>query len=197
MTLTLYYHPGTCSLAPTIALDEAGADYRLEKADIRGKPPEWLEINPKGSVPALRTDRGVLTENPVILGYVAQTHPEANLAPVDDSYAFGALQSFNMYIASTIHPLFARAFFIPDTDDAKAKARELLVKKLTILHDHLFQGPWVRGESYTIADPYLCVVERWAEKNGLFSDGAFPKLDEHLRRMLARPAVQRAIEKHG
>lgn len=197
MTLTLYYHPGTCSLAPAIALEEAGADYRLEKADIRSKPPEWLEINPKGSVPALGTDRGVLTENPVILGYIAQTHPEANLAPNDDSYAFGALQSFNMYIASTIHPLFARAFFIPDTDEAKAKARDLLVKKLTILEDHLFQGPWVRGEAYTIADAYLCVMERWAEKNGLFADGAFPKLDEHLRRMLARPAVQRAIEKHG
>ncbi|MCQ8856631.1 glutathione S-transferase N-terminal domain-containing protein, partial [Escherichia coli] len=86
-----FYAPGACSLASHIALEEAGADYEAIKLDFsqgEQRRPEYLKINPKGRVPVLVTDKGVLTESPVILGYIAQTHPDANLANNDDSYAF-------------------------------------------------------------------------------------------------------------
>jgi glutathione S-transferase len=102
--LKLYYAPHACSLAPHIALEEAGADYEpvlVNFAEGEQRGAEYAKINPKGRVPALVTDRGVLTENPVILGYIAQTFPDAKLADNDDSFAFGNMQAFNCYIAST------------------------------------------------------------------------------------------------
>ena len=108
--LTLFYAKGACSLASHIALEEAGAEYQLQRLDLKAKDqrkPEFLKINPKGRVPALLTERGVLTENPVILGYVVQTYPAARLAQNDDSFALGAMQAFNVFLASSVHVAFA------------------------------------------------------------------------------------------
>src|SRR5689334_11148815 len=85
----LYYAPGTCALASHIALEEAGADYTAVRLDFKAnqqQSPDYLKLNPKGRVPALVTDRGILTENPAILAYIAQTFPKANLAPLDDPF---------------------------------------------------------------------------------------------------------------
>ena len=87
----LYYAPGTCALASHIALEEAGADYQAERLNFKAnqqQSPEYLTINAKGRVPALVTDRGVITETPAILAYIAQTFPKAQLAPLDDAFAF-------------------------------------------------------------------------------------------------------------
>src|SRR5947208_15380562 len=104
--LKLYFAPGTCALASHIALAEAGADYTAERIDFKTnqqQSPEYLAINPKGRVPALVTDRGVLTENPAMLAYIAQTFPKAKLAPLDDPFAFAEVQSINSYLSSTVH----------------------------------------------------------------------------------------------
>ena len=96
--LKLFYAPGSCALASHIALEEAGAKYGAVRVDLRAKDqrkPEYLAINPKGRVPALVTDKGVLTENPAILAFVAQSFPEARLAPLDDAFAFARVQAFN------------------------------------------------------------------------------------------------------
>ena len=89
--LTLYYATNTCALASHIALEESGAAYDTRLVDFataEQTKPDYLRINPKGRVPALVTDRGVLTETPAILAYIAQTHPAARLAPLDDPFAF-------------------------------------------------------------------------------------------------------------
>src|ERR1043165_8923370 len=102
----LYYAPGTCALASHIALEEAGADYSAVRLDFKSnqqQSAEYLKVNPKGRVPALVTDKGVLTETPAILAYVAQTFPQAKLAPLDDAFAFAQAQSFNAYICATVH----------------------------------------------------------------------------------------------
>src|ERR1051326_2498037 len=81
----LYYAPGTCALASHIALQEAGADYRAERLDFKAnqqQSPEYLKINAKGRVPSLVTDKGVITETPAILAYIAQTFPQAKLAQI-------------------------------------------------------------------------------------------------------------------
>ena len=104
--LKLYYSPRSCALASHIALQEAGAAYTAERVDFKSNQqnsPEYLAINPKGRVPALVTDRGVLTETPAMLAYVAQTFPAAGLAPLEDAFAFAQAQAFNSYLCSTLH----------------------------------------------------------------------------------------------
>src|SRR5215510_6772003 len=102
----LYYAPGTCALASHIILEEAGADYTTERLSFKANQqnsPEYLAINPKGRVPSLVTDHGVLTETPAMLAYIAQTFPKAKLAPLDDPFDFAQVQSVNSYLCSTVH----------------------------------------------------------------------------------------------
>src|SRR6201990_3590211 len=104
--LKLYYAPGTCALASHITLEEAGADYTTERLSFKANQqnsPEYLAINPKGRVPSLVTDHGVLTETPAMLAYIAQTFPKAKLAPLDDAFAFAQVQSCNAYLCATVH----------------------------------------------------------------------------------------------
>ena len=101
-----YYSPGSCALASHLALEEAGADYQAIRVDFKAneqRSPQYLQINPKGRVPALVTPEGVLTETPAILVYIAQMFPQAALAPLDDPFRFALAQSFNSYICSTVH----------------------------------------------------------------------------------------------
>src|SRR5919108_6201889 len=104
--LKLFYAPNTCALASHIALEEAGADYETARLDFRAneqRKPEYLAINPKGRVPALVTDRGILTETPAILVFIAHTFPRSRLVPLDDAFAFARIQAFNSYLCSTVH----------------------------------------------------------------------------------------------
>src|SRR5215475_6010201 len=98
MMLKLYYAPGTCALASHIALEEAGAAYETVRLSFKNedqKKPDYLKVNPKARVPALVTDRGIITETPAILIYVAQTYPAAKLAPLEDAFALARVQAFN------------------------------------------------------------------------------------------------------
>src|ERR1700737_664823 len=111
--LKLHYSPGACSLASHIALEEAKASYTIQRVDMKAgeqRSPEYLKVNPKGRVPALATDRGILTESPVILGYIAQSFPNAKLANTGDSFAFGEMQAFNLFLTATVHVAFAHVF---------------------------------------------------------------------------------------
>src|SRR5437899_12763388 len=104
--LKLYYAPATCALASHIALAEAGAAYTTEKIDFKTnqqQSPDYLKINPKGRVPTLVTDRGILTETPAMLAFIAQSFPQARLAPLDDAFAFAQIQAFNSYLCATVH----------------------------------------------------------------------------------------------
>jgi glutathione S-transferase len=200
--LKLYYSPGACALASHIALEEAGAEFELARIDLRQgeqRTPQYLAVNPAGSTPALVTDEGVLTENLVIMGYIAQTHPEAGLADTRSSFRFGKMQSFNGYLASSVHPAIGRLLFgrPPLEGEAKEAATEAAMTRYRLIEDSLFKGPWVMGEAYTVADGYLCVFTRWARQAGLLDPERFPKLNDHLDRVQARPAVRRALEAEG
>src|ERR1700690_3029308 len=103
---TLYYAPHTCSLASHIALEDAGARYKLKRIDfgkVEQQSENYIAINPKARVPAMATPRGILTETPAMLVFIAHSFPEARLAPMDDPFAFAEMQSFNSYICSTLH----------------------------------------------------------------------------------------------
>ena len=202
--LTLFYFPGACSLASHIALEEAGADYQAVRVDLKigeQNRPEYRKLNPKGRVPALATERGVLTESPVILGYIAQTHPDAKLAPHDDAFAFGDMQAFNMFLATSVHVAFAHAFrperYVKGEAGvaaAKAKVPEALDEYFNQIEERFADGrPFVHGESYTVSDPYLYVFARWLERDGLCDPARYPRVAAHRQRLDARPAVRKVL----
>jgi glutathione S-transferase len=204
--LTFYYATNTCALASHIALEEAGAAYETRRIDFGAAEqtkPDYLKINPKGRVPALGTERGVLTENPAILAYIAQTHPEAKLAPLDDPFAFAELQSFLSYLCSTLHVAHAhrpRAYRWADDPAAqeamKKKVPETVGACFDLIEREMLRGPWVMGDAYTVADPYLFTLARYMEVDGL-DPGAFPRVLDHRDRMAERPAVQRVLKSEG
>lgn len=104
--LKLFYTPHTCALASHIVLEEVGADYETERINFASADqlkPEYLAVNPKGRVPSLVTDLGILTETPAILAFLAQSFPSAGLAPLGDAFAFAQVQAFNSYLCSTVH----------------------------------------------------------------------------------------------
>src|SRR5262245_46995891 len=108
--IKLFYAVNTCSLASHIALEETDAEYttvRISFADNEQRSADYLAINPKGRVPAMVTERGVLTETPAMLAFIAQSFPKAGLAPLDDPFAFAQVQAFNSYLCSTVHVVHA------------------------------------------------------------------------------------------
>ena len=200
--LTLYYTPQTCALASHICLEEAGAEYRAERIDFakeEQKAPAYLAVNPKGRVPALVTPSGVLTETPALLLYIAQLFPAARLAPLDDPFALARVQAFNSFLCSTLHVSHAhrmRGHRWADDPAAieamKRKVPETVAAGFDYVERHAFAGPYVMGEAYTIADPYLFTLARWMEGDGV-DPAQFPKVAAHRAMMQERPAVQAAL----
>lgn len=202
--LKLYYAAGSCALATHIVLEEAGADYstaRIDFAKEQQKSPEFLKINPKGRVPALVTDRGILTETPAMLVYVAQSFPASRLAPTDDPFAFAQVQSFNSYLCSHVHVAHAhrmRGHRWVDVDDAhsiaamRRKVPETVGGAFELIERDMLKGPWVMGDQYTICDPYLFTLAQWLEKDGV-DLARIPRVVDHRRRMYERKSVKKAI----
>jgi glutathione S-transferase len=200
--MKLYFAKGTCALASHIALEEAGAEYstvRIDFATHQQRSPEYLAINPKARVPALVTDKGILTETPAMLAYIAQSYPKARLAPLDDPFRFAEVQAFNSYLCSTVH--VAHAHRMRGTrwaDDASAieamkrKVPETMAACFDMIESKMFQGPWVMGESYSICDPYLFTIGQWLEGDGV-DPSRFPKFRAHRERMSERAAVRKVV----
>ena len=201
--LTLYYAPGTCAQAVRIALEEAQAPYtavRMDLASQQQRSPEYLAINPKGRVPALLTEHGVLTETPALLMYVAQRFPQARLAPLDDPFALARMQELHSFLASTVHVAHAhrpRASRWADEPEAQAAMQRKVPANMTecftlIEHHYLDDKPWVLGEQYSVADGYLFTMAGWLKSDSV-DIAQFPRVAAHHARMAQRPAVQRAL----
>jgi glutathione S-transferase len=200
--LQLLYTPHTCSLATHIALVDAGAAYTLRRIDFsttEQQSPEYLAINPKARVPSLITARGVLTETPAMLAFVAQSYPDAMLAPLTDPFQFAELQAFNSYLYSTVHVAHAhrmRGYRWAD-DSAAISAMQKKVPQsvgacFDLIERHMLRGPWVMGDVYTVADPYLFTLAQWLEADGV-DPAHLPRVIGHRERMLCREGVRRAL----
>ncbi len=199
---TLYYAPNTCSLASHIALVEAGAPYELRLVDFgktEQRQPEYLKVNPKARVPSLVTERGILTETPAMLAFIAQSFPTAKLAPLDDAFAFAQVQAFNSYLCSTVHVAHAHRMrghrWVDDPAAIAAMQRKVpqsVAACFDLIEQHMLKGPWVTGAAYTISDPYLFTLAQWLEGDGV-DPARFPKVAAHRQRMSERPAVRKAL----
>ncbi len=206
--LKLFYMPGACSMVPHIVLEEAGAQYAKVLVDFaRGDQlkPEYLNINPKSRVPALETDRGILTEIPAILAYLAFSFPSARLADTQDHFAFADMQAFQMFIATTIHVTFrqiSRPDFFADGEVAaqalRAKVPERSNEHFAIIENQFADGrPWVHGDRYTASDPYLFVFASYLRRGDRGDPALFPAIMAHRGRVRARPAVERVLQAEG
>jgi len=208
MSLTLYFAPGACSLAPLVALEEAGATYRGERlllAEAEQRQPEFLAINPRGRVPVLIADGQVITENVAILTAIAQRFPTASLLPFETPSLLARSYELIGWFASGVHIAFAEVFR-PErfTDDAAAKIalktggrRNVLLafdEIEAILRDA--PGGWLVGGRFTAVDPYALVFWRWAERLDI-DTADYPAFTAHARRLLDRPAVQRAVAREA
>jgi glutathione S-transferase len=200
--LTLYYTPNSCSLAAHLALEKSGATYAAERVDFsrnEQRSAQYLRINPKGRVPALVTEQGILTETPAILAFIAQTHPQAALAPVNDPFKFAQVQSFNSYLCSTVHVAHAhrmRGYRWADDPAAleamKKKVPQSVGECFALIENELLRGPWVMGNDFTICDLYLFTLAQWLELDGV-DPNRLPKVLDHRRRMSADPVVSKTI----
>ena len=200
--LKLYFTPGSCSQASHIALEEAGAVYEAQSIDFSNqqqRSADFLRINPKGRVPALVTDKGILTESPAILAYIGQSFPDTPIGVPVDPFEFARIQAFNAYLCSTVHVAHAhkrRGSRWAD-DPAVIEAMTLKVASnmsacFDLIENTMFTGPWVMGEAYTICDPYLFTLARWLEGDGV-DLSTLPRVMAHRQRMEGRPAVQRVL----
>lgn len=202
--LKLYYAAHTCSLATHIVLEEVGADYstvRVDFAKEQQKSADYLKVNPKARVPALVTDKGILTETPAMLVYVAQSFPKSRLALMDDPFAFAQVQAFNAYLCSHLHVAHAhrmRGHRWVDADDKASiaamqrKVPESVGAAFEMIEREMLKGPWVMGEHYTICDPYLFTLAQWLEADGV-DPARIPRVIDHRRRMSERASVKKAI----
>lgn len=199
---TLYFAPGSCALASHITLAESGLPYELKKlntAEGEQRSDAYLKINPKGRVPALVTENGVVTETVAILSYIAQAAPEARLAPLSNPFLFAKMQAFNAYMASTVHVAHAhgrRGYRWADQetsfDDMKRKLPQVMTDCFRLIEGGMLEGPYVLGEQFSTADPYLFLMSGWLKSDSV-EIADFPRVHAHYRMMLERPAVQKAL----
>jgi glutathione S-transferase len=205
MPIKLYYAPGACSLASHIALEEVGVPYETQKMNLAEgdqKKPEYLRLNPRGRVPTLVVDDQVLTENVGILSYFGGGYPDAGLWP-KKTFDQAKLVSTLAWLSNTVHPAYGH-IVRPEryaTDDAskeniKVRGKETFQGYLEEI-DKLLEGQkWAVANHYTVADPYLLVFYRWANRQKM----PVQKLANYsalVQRLLARPAVQKVMADEG
>ncbi|MBJ9321795.1 glutathione transferase GstA [Citrobacter portucalensis] len=199
--MKLFYKPGACSLASHITLRESGKDFTLDGVDLMKKRLEngddFFAVNPKGQVPALLLDDGMLlTEGVAIMQYLADSVPDRQLlAPTSSLSRYKTIEWLN-YIATELHKGFT-PLFRPDTpEDFKPTVRALLEKKMQYVNDSLKDNQWICGPRFSIADAYLFTVLRWAYAVKLNMAG-LSNIDAYMARMAERPAVAAALKAEG
>jgi glutathione S-transferase len=197
--MKLYYSPGACSQAPHILLHEIGLSHDAARVDLRSKTLEdgssYLEINPKGAVPALELNNGeVLTENAIVLQYLGDRAGSDVLPPVGDFRRYRVLEMVN-FITTELHKSFAPLFKPSAADETKRFYRDIIRERLDYAEKRIGEGPFLFGDTLTIADPYLFVIAGWSDKMlGLTN---WPNLIEFRERMLQRPSVRHVLGFEG
>lgn len=198
--MILYYSPGACSQAPHILLHEIGLEHDAKRVDLKAKRLDdgsnYLDVNPKGAVPALQLESGeVLTENAVILQYLGDraSWPEV-LPPMGDFRRYRVLELVN-FITTELHKRFGFLFNRDATDEFKEFVKADLAKKLNWIDARLGTGPFLMGDELTLPDVYLFVISGWTEK--MIGLDKWPNLAAFRERMLQRPSVRHVLRFEG
>lgn len=202
MSIVFYSAQFSIGVASHIALEESGLKYSVVELDFAKKQQasdDYLKINPKARVPSLIVEQGIITETPAILTYLAQCAPTSALALPDDSFAYAQIQSFNIYLCSTVHVAHAhkkRGTRWVDDEVALKVMTDNVPKTIALCFDmiesQMLQGPWVHGDTFSISDPYLYRMSTWLESDGV-DINRYPKVKAHRELMAQRDSVQ-AVE---
>jgi glutathione S-transferase len=203
---TLFYHPGNASMSPHILLEEIGVPYELALVDRKSgahKSPEYLKLNPNGLIPVLRDGDLVLWEAAAICLHLADTHRASGLMPDVGTAERAHAYKWLAWLSTTLQPTLMLVFypdrFVAGGDAAaaaqvKTRAQARAGELLDLLDAQVASsgGPWLLGETYRVVDPYAMMLCRWTRG---FSRPAraLPNLGPYLERVLARPAVIRAL----
>lgn len=199
--MKLYYAPGACSLAPHILVAEAGLPVELVKVDLRAGKTEGGEdfsaINPKGYVPFLVLDDGsALSENQVLLQYLADRAPAAGLMPPAGGMERYRAQEWLAFISTELHKAYGPLWNPAAPEGAKQSARAQLAKRFAWLDRQLAGRSFLMGETFTAADCYAFVVLAWGDYHQL-DMSPYAHLRAYKDRIGARSAVQRALKEEG
>ena len=196
--MKLYMSPGACSLCPHIALREAGATFDLVKVNLMEKKlpdgSDYLAVSPKGQVPVLELDDGTkLTENAAIVQYIADSHPDAGLAPANGTAARYTLQEWLSFVGSELHKNLPPLFIPRYPPEYKPMARATLERKFANLEAPLADKQYLMGDDFTVADAYCFAIVNWHKKAEI-DLAPWPNLKSYMARVEARPKVQEALE---
>ena len=203
---TLYWSPGSSSVAPHSVLEETGASYELKRVDLspdKPRDPEFLRLNPNGKVPTLVVDgRQVVYEAAAIVMYLADRHPRAALAPAVDDPLRGLYYQWLTYLTNTLQPGYL-LYYYPQrhttNPEHAAEIQAKAVEDLTVLWDRIDQalasGPYMLGERFSACDLYLHMLSTWRDP--------LPQLLARCRNVkrcvdlvVQRPAVQRMLRQN-
>jgi glutathione S-transferase len=207
VTLQLHYYPGNASLAPHMLLEELGVPFELkliDRAKDAQRSPEYLKLNPNGTIPVLVGGELVLYETAAICLHLVDTHPHAGLAPALGTPERAHFYKWLVWLTNTLQATLM-AWHYPErwAGDAsavaqvKARAEEKIGGMLDQLDAELARGgPWLGGARYSALDPYALMLGRWTRA---FARPArdLPVLGPYLRQVLARPAVARVFAREG
>ncbi|HSV54105.1 MAG TPA: glutathione S-transferase family protein [Burkholderiaceae bacterium] len=204
--IQLHYYPSNASMAPHILLEELGVPFELALVDRTRdahKSPEYLKLNPNGLIPVLVHDELVLYETAAICLHLADTNGKASLAPAFGTPQRAHFYKWLMWLTNTLQPALLLYFYperwvTPGHDQAAVGVKAMAEARIGAMLDQLNGeiasqgGPWLMGVQYTALDPFLLMLCRWTRD---FSRPArnLPVLGAYLRRVLERPAVQRAF----
>ncbi|HEY9064635.1 MAG TPA: glutathione transferase GstA [Burkholderiaceae bacterium] len=199
--MKLYYSPGACSLSPHITLRESGLPFELVLASTKTHKlqdgTDYYTINPKGQVPLLELESGErLTEGPAIVQYIADQVPGKQLAPAAGTMARYRLQEWLNFITSELHKTMGALFNPAMPEDAKPVFRERAAGKLQWVDAQLEGKPYLMGDAFSVADPYLFTMANWTKVIGVDISG-MKNLSAFQARMAARSAVQEALKAEG
>jgi len=199
--MKLYYSPAACSLSPHIVAREAGIPIDLEKVNLADHKTEtgqdYMTVNPKGYVPALRFDDGsILTEGPAIVQYLADQKPASGLAPTAGTIERYRLQEWLTFIGTELHKSVGSLFNKAMSDEVKETTKTAIAKRLAYLNDQLANKQYLMGGTFTVADAYAFTVVNWTNFLGIDIKG-YPNLVAYMGRVGGRPKVQEALKAEG
>ena len=203
---TLFIWPGTCARVTAIALEAAGVSYDMRLVRLmegEHKSPDFLAINPKAKVPALRVGEWILTENVAILSYLNENYPDARLLPEAQTPEARAEQVSDLaFCAATLHPIVSRMgvphmFASPlHKDIVWQKGAETMQSYFALIEKRFTDQPWWYGESWSVMDGYLSWILERCTRTG-FDVSAFPAYSDHFNRCCNQPAVSRAMAREA
>jgi glutathione S-transferase len=204
--MKLYYSPAACSMAVHIALREAGLPVTLARVDLihhtlaepENGTNDYYAIHPRGYVPLLQLDDGSRhSEASALLQFIADQVPARKLLPAPGSQARLEAVGWLTLISTELHKVFSPWLWHKETDASTVEAcKAKLHKRFGELDQHLASRDYLLGSQFSVADAYCFTIVSWARLLHLKLD-AYPRLQEYLSRVAARPAVQAAMRAEG